>query len=116
MEIKAYLDIMMLILIFMGVLFLTYFVTKKMALFNKKMAYNKNMKVIEVLQLTQGQYLFIVLIGKDYHLLGVAKESVNYCIKIDEKDLNLEVPEQKFFHDYLNHFMKGKQVKDHEEK
>ncbi|WP_330389646.1 flagellar biosynthetic protein FliO [Cellulosilyticum sp. I15G10I2] len=104
----------MLIFIFIGVLLLTYFVTKKMAEFNKKVVSNKNMKVAEVLQLGQGQYLFIVKIGNEYHLIGAAKESVNYCIKLDEDNLNFEVPEQKFFHEYLNQFMKGKRVNDHE--
>ncbi len=116
MQITDFLEIMMLIFIFIGVLLLTYFVTKKMAAFNKKTAFNKNMEVVEVLQLAQGQYLFIVRISKQYHVFAVAKESVNYCMKLDEGDLNLEVPEQKFFHEYLNHFMKGKQVNDHEKK
>lgn len=116
MQIQDFLDMVFLCIIFVGVLFLTYFATRKMADFNKVRMFNKNMQVIEVLQLAQGQYLFIVKVGKEYHLIGSAKESVNYCIKLDENDLNLERPEQKYFHEYLSHFMKGKEENNHEKK
>ncbi|MDF2612677.1 MAG: flagellar biosynthetic protein FliO [Clostridia bacterium] len=116
MQIQDFLDMILLLGIFIGVLFLTYFATKKMATLNKKMAFNKNMQVVEVLQLAQGRYLFIVKVGKQYHLLGAGKESVNYCTLLDENKLNLEVPEQKHFHEYLSYFVKGKEGNDHDEK
>jgi len=113
---QSFLEMGFLLIIFIGVLVLTYFATKKMASFSKKMAFNKNMNVVEVLQLAQGQYLFIVKVGGEYHLIGAAKESVNYCIKLDENQLNLEVPEQKHFQEYLSQFMKGKEGNSHEKK
>lgn len=116
MEIQDFLDMFLLISIFIGVLFLTFFATKKIAALNKRANFNKNMQVIEVLQLTQGQYLFIVKIATGYHLIGVGKENINYCIKLNENELDLEVQEEKFFHEYLSHFTKGKERKDHEKK
>lgn len=116
MQIQGFFEIMILLIIFIGVLFLTYYVTKRIAVFNKKMAFNKNMKVVEILQLGQGQYLYIVKIGSDYHVFGVSKESVHYCIKVEESDLNLEHHGEESFHEYLSRFMKGKQVSNHDKK
>ncbi|MDF2802692.1 MAG: flagellar biosynthetic protein FliO [Anaerocolumna sp.] len=116
MQTKDFFEISMLLIIFIGVLFFTYFITKKIAVFNKKMVFNKNMKVVEVLQLGQGQYLYIVKIGNDYHVFGTSKENVNYCIRVEESDLNLEHHEGASFHEYLSRFMKGKQVNNHDKK
>lgn len=115
--IKDMLELVLLILIFMGILALTYFVTKKMATFNKRMAFNKNMEIIEVLQLMQGQYLYIVKIGDEYHLIGsTQKGGICYCSSLKEEQLNLEQAKIKPFGEQLSHFMKGKQVDEHESK
>ena len=114
MHIQDFLDIFLLVIIFIGILFLTYFATKKMAHLNKRVGFNKNMQVVEVLQLVQGQYLFIVKIGNDYHLLGAGKESINYCIQLDKNNLHFDASEEKGFHEYLSHFMKSKERNDHE--
>ncbi len=116
MQIKDLFDFIVLFVIFIGVLFLTYYATKKMAAFNKKMTFNKNMQIIEVLQLGQGQYLYIVQVGGEYHLFGVAKENVSYCVKLDEDKLDLLAKEEKSFHEYFNQFIKGKQVNNDENK
>lgn len=104
---QTFLDIIILILLFIGVLALTYFSTKKMAHFNKKMTSNKNMEIIEILQLTQGNYLFIVKVVKDYHLFGVGKEGVNYCIKLQEEDICFNKLESKSFQKYFDEWIKG---------
>ena len=115
--IKDMLELVLLILIFVGILALTYFVTKKMATFNKRMAFNKNMEVIEVLQLMQGQYLYIVKVGNEYHLIGsTQKGSICYCTSLKEEQLNLEQVITKSFGEQLSHLMKGKQVDEHEDK
>ena len=108
-------ELVLLILIFLGILALTYFVTKKMALFNKRMAHHKNMEVIEVLQLMQGQYLYIVKIGSEYHLIGSSqKGNICYCTQLDEEGFNFDQIATKSFGDQLSHLMKGRQVNEHE--
>lgn len=115
--IKDMFELVLLILIFVGILALTYVVTKKMATFNKRMAFNKNMEIIEVLQLMQGQYLYIVKIGEAYHLIGsTQKGSICYCTSLEADQLNLEQVITKSFSEQLSHFMKGKQVDEHEDK
>lgn len=110
-------ELVLLIFIFIGILALTYFVTKKMATFNKQMAFNKNMEIIEVLQLMQGQYLYIVKVGTQYHLIGsTQKGSICYCTVLEKQQLDLNEVKVKTFSEQLGHFMKGKQVNEHENK
>ena len=115
MNMRDIVDILFLLLVFAGVLFATYFVTKKMAVLNRRMQFNKNMQIIEVLQLGQGQYLYIVKVGEDYHLIGCAKDGVSYCTKLDGTQLNLQIPQEKSFQEHLVGFVKDWQVKKHEE-
>ena len=113
--IKDMFELVLLILIFLGILALTYYITKKMALLNKRMAHNKNMEVVEMLQIVQGQYLCIVKIGRAYHLIGSSqKGNICYCTNLNEEELNLEPVIEKSFSEQLSHFMKGRQVNEHE--
>lgn len=115
--IKEMFELVLLILIFIGILALTYFVTKKMASFNKRMAFNKNMEIIEVLQLMQGQYLYIIKVGDEYHLIGSSqKGNMCYCTSLKSEQLDLEQVKAKSFSEQLSHLMKGKQVDEHENK
>ncbi len=109
------LELVLLVVIFLGILALAYFATRKMAMMNKRMAFNKNMEVIEVLQLTQGNYLYIIKVGKEYHLMGsTQKGNICYCQRIDEEQLDLEKVVQPSFEAYFKHFMKGKLVKEND--
>ncbi|PHV71754.1 hypothetical protein CS063_04135 [Sporanaerobium hydrogeniformans] len=114
MEIKDFFEILLLLIVFGGVLFLTYFVTRKMAMINKKMHFNKNMQIIEVLQLGQAHYLYIVKIGKEYHLMSCGKEGIRYCAKLDGVELEINIPQEKSFQEHLIAFAKDWQVKKHE--
>ncbi len=108
------LEIVILILIFIGVLALTYFATKKIAMLNSGINYNKNMKIIETIQLVQGQYLYIVEIGGEYHLIGSSqKGNICYCTNIDGQLLNLEEHITPNFKEQLSILMKGKQKNEY---
>ena len=103
--------------IFIGVLSLTYWVTKKLGAMNKQMSFNKNMQIIEILPLMQGQYLYIVKVGSEYHLMGCSqKGNITYLKAIDENQLNLEEVKSKSFQEHFIHFMKRKQVLEDENK
>ena len=114
---KDILELGVLILIFIGVLGLTYLVTKKIALLNNSFNYNKNMKIIETIQISQGQYLYIIEVGNEYHLIGSShKGNICYCTNIDGEKLNLEEHITPNFKEQLSILMKGKQKNEYEEK
>ena len=115
--IEVILEFLLLLLIFIGVLALTYFVTKKMAVLNKNMTHNTNMKVIETIQISQGQYLYIVEIGGEFHLIGNSQKGhICYCTKLDKGSLNLEENITSGFKEQLSILMKGKQNNEVKEK
>ena len=108
---KDVLDVILLIIMFIGILALTYFVTQKMAMMSKKMYFNKNMQIIEVLQVGIGNYIYIIKIGESYHLFaGGQKQGLQYCGEIDENSINTQEVEQMSFGEQLTHLMKGKKV------
>ena len=84
---------------------------------NKQMSYNKNMQIIEILPLMQGQYLYIVKVGEGYYLMACAqKGNITYLNEIDESQLNLEEIKSKSFQEHFSYFMKGKRVSEDENK
>ena len=112
---KDIIDIILLIAIFIGILGLTYFVTQKMAMMSKKMNFNKNMEIIEVLQVGMGNYLYIIKIGEGYHLFsGGPKQHLTYCKEIDGTNFSIKEVPQMSFGEQLTHLMKGKKVDAHE--
>lgn len=107
-------EMIFLMLIFVGILFLAYWVTKKMSLIKQGGFTQKNMKIKECLPLGQGQGLYIVQIGKEYHLIGVSKEGIQYCTKLEGSQLEFDQLEQATFQNYLSKWAVGKQEKDDE--
>ena len=107
---KEILDLIFLCIVFVGILALTYFATKKVGMLNKKLGFHKNMEIIEALPLTQGQYLYIVKVGTSYYLMGCAqKGNITYLKELDSKELIFQDKENISFQEQFRHFMKGKQ-------
>lgn len=104
-------ELFFLLCVFGGVLALAYLVTKKLALVRQGGFAHKHMKVVEGLSLGQGQSLYIVEIASEYHLIGVTKEHIEYCVKLDANELHFEKAPEKPFENYLEKWVKGKQEK-----
>lgn len=107
-------DILVLLLIFVGVLLLAYFVTKKIAMFQTGKVTSKNLKIKEVLQLGQGQYLYIIAIGEEYHLFSSTKEHITYCMPLNKELLKIQADNSQAFEHYLKHLKMPIQEKKHE--
>lgn len=113
---SAMLELLLLLGVFSGILFLTYIVTKKLAVFKQGQFSGKNMHVIEVIQLGLGQYIYIVQIGKEYHLFSATKEKVQYCQRIDGENLHIEPIQNIDFKQYLTKYRHEKQENTDETK
>ncbi len=111
---ESLLQLASLIMIFAGILVLTYWVTKKLAQVKQGTMLNKNMKVVESTVIGPGQYLHIVKVGTGYHLIGATKEHLTYCQQLDETTLNLEEVPFKSFKEQLAQFKPTKQENDDE--
>lgn len=112
------LELIFLCLVFVGVLGLTYFVTKKIGMMNKKMSFNRNIEIIEMLPIMQGQYLCIVKVGAGYHLVGCSqKGQMVYLKELSSDQLDLSEIKHGSFQEQLIQLVKGKQeTKDEKQK
>lgn len=106
---KAIIEIITLLVIFIGILILAYVGTKKIANLKQGGALRKNLQLVEVLPLAAGQYLYIIKIGQEYHLFSGTKETIRYCFKVDEENLNFSNSEVAPFNEYLKKFTKMKE-------
>ena len=77
------------LIIFVLVLFITLYVTRWIAGFQKSQLSGSNMKVIETMRLTPNQFVQIVKIGEQYLAIAVSKEQVTVLTKLDEAEINM---------------------------
>lgn len=77
------------LIIFVLVLFITLYVTRWIAGFQKQQMNGSNMKVIETMRLTPNQFMQIVKIGEQYLAIAVSKDQVTVLTKLDEAEINL---------------------------
>ena len=99
--------------IFVAVLFITLYVTKWVAGFQKHQMIGRNMKVIETMRLTPTQFVQIVKVGKQYLAIAVSKEQVTLLAQLDEDELadiedeTVETDFSKVFERFKKSFVKG---------
>ena len=76
------------LIIFVLVLFITLYVTRWIAGFQKNQMTGSNMKVIDTMRLTPNQFVQIVQIGEQYLAIAVSKEQVTLLTKLSEDEIN----------------------------
>ena len=109
-------QIFFLIVVLIGVLFLTYIFTKKLALFKQGSFSNKNIKIVEVTQLSPNQYLYIIEVAKHYYLFSKTKEKLEFCVELKKEDIIIDAQKDSSFESYLTKFLGNKQEKKDEKK
>lgn len=81
-------QLIVVLVIFIVILFATYYVTKWIAGYQKTQIWNKNFKVIETIKITGNKYLQIVQVGKeDYYVIGIGKEEITMLGKLNAEQL-----------------------------
>lgn len=106
------------LLLFIFVLFITFFSTKFIANFQKTKMTNSNVKVIEVTRIAQNKFIEIVKIGNKYFAIAVGKDDVNLLTEIPKEEIK-EAPEATqsigSFKDVLDRIKSGGQSKENTE-
>ena len=71
-------ELIVVLVIFVGILFLTYYTTKWIAGYQKGRMVNQNLELIETLKITNNKYVQIIRAGKDkYLVIGVGKDEIS---------------------------------------
>lgn len=100
------------LLIFIGVLALTYLSTKWIATYQKGKMFSNNITVIETYKITANKFLQIVKIGGKFFAIAIAKDSVTFLGELSEDDLTLpEVSGESISPDFSSILEKAKKFK-----
>ncbi len=119
---EDFLKLLAALLIFAGVLALTYFTTRYIAKIQKTRFYGGNIEIIESQQLAVNKTLYLVKIGEEYYALAAGKDTVNVIGKVDSSGLSLpqenpdtdpgDVKQKESFQQVLERFRIKKQDKE----
>ena len=91
-SLNSFIQLLGAIIIFLFVLALTYFVTKWLGGVQKTRMHNKNLQLLESLQISNGKYIHIIKAGEKYLVVAVGKEEVTMLAELTEEQL-AELPE-----------------------
>jgi flagellar protein FliO/FliZ len=111
-------EFIIVLIIFVGVLALTYYATRFIANYEKAHNFNKNIEVVETSRIANNKYVQIIRVGKDdYFVLGVGKDEVSLIGQVKGESLEFSkegetVPDvanfSKNFQSFLDSFRNDK--------
>lgn len=110
-------ELIVVLVIFVGILFLTYYTTKWIAGYQKGRMVNQNLELIETLKITNNKYVQIIRAGKDkYLVIGVGKDEISRLGELTEDEVKLlseDASEEKAtFRNILDSFRKNHNEED----
>ena len=74
---ESFLQLIFVLIVFVGVLAVTYYVTKWIAGYQKTQCFNKNIEIIEEIKISSNKYVQIIRAGQDrYFLIAIGKDEV----------------------------------------
>lgn len=74
---ESFFQLIFILVVFVGVLALTYFVTKWIAGYQKTQGFNKNLEIIEAIKISSNKYVQIIRAGEDrYFVIALGKDEV----------------------------------------
>ncbi len=107
------------VVVFVLILFATYYVSKWIAKSGALQSHARNIKVIEISKVAPDKYIQIVKIGDKYYSIGVTKENITFLTELQEEQLDLNPPEEmvvnepfKMVFDKVSTVIKNKQKKE----
>ncbi|MBR5636856.1 MAG: flagellar biosynthetic protein FliO [Pseudobutyrivibrio sp.] len=74
---ESFLQLLFAFVMFVGVLAITYYVTKWIAGYQKIQGFNKNLEIVEAIKISSNKYVQIIRAGQDrYFLIAIGKDEV----------------------------------------
>ncbi len=110
----SYLQFLTVLVLFVFVLFITYFTTRFIANYQKNKTNGKNIEVIETARISSNKYLQIVKAGKHYLLIAIGKDEVHMLTELTEEELVLAAETNTGMMDFAKIFTQAKKLKEKE--
>ena len=86
-SLESFIQLITVLVIFIFVLILIYFTTRWMAGIQKRSSFNKNLRIIETINVGNNKILSIVAVGRKYIAVSIGKDEVNFLTELTEADL-----------------------------
>ena len=86
-SLESFIQLITVLIIFIFVLVLTYFTTRWMAGIQKGRSFNKNLRIVETINVGNNKMISIVEIGKKYIAVSIGKDEVNFLTELSRDDL-----------------------------
>ena len=93
------------VVVFVLILFATYYVTKWIAKSGYVQTQSKNISVVETFKVAPNKYIQIIKLGNKYYSIGVSKENITFLTELTEEQLDFTKADVKpniDFKDVLN--------------
>ena len=84
-SLESFLQLIGVLLIFVVVLFVTYFATRWMAGYQKAHTYNKNLRIIDTIRIGTNKLVCIIQAGRKYLVVGIGKEEIRLLGELAEE-------------------------------
>lgn len=110
----SYLQFLTVLVLFVFVLFITYFTTRFIANYQKNKTNGKNIEVIETARISSNKYLQIVKAGNHYLLIAIGKDEVHMLTELTEEELVLAAETNTGMMDFAKIFKQAKKLKEKE--
>lgn len=87
--INSFAQFLTVLIIFVGVLALTYFTTRWVASYQKGKMMSGNIQVIETFKITQNKFIQIVRIGEHYYAIAIGKDTITMLGELKEDEIHI---------------------------
>ncbi len=87
--INSFAQFLTVLVIFIGVLALTYFTTRWVASYQKGKMMSSNISVLETMKITQNKYVQIIRVGEHYYAVAVGKDNITLLGELNEDEIHI---------------------------
>lgn len=108
----SYIQFMTVLILFVGVLALTYLVTRWIARYQKEKAGSGNLEVIETCRIAQNKYIQIIRAGEKYLVVALGKDEIHMLSELTREEISFRESGQEQELDFASIFDKVKKLKE----
>ncbi len=88
--INSFAQFLTVLIIFIGVLALTYFTTRWVASYQKGKMMSGNIQVLETFKITQNKYIQIIRVGNHIYTIAIGKDTITLLGEISEDEIHIQ--------------------------
>ena len=85
---ERFIQLFTVLVIFVFVLFITFFTTRWVAGFAKKTTFNRNIEVVESYRIAPSKFIAIVRTGSKYLVLGIGKDEISKLAELEGESID----------------------------